>query len=114
MSVFTVKEKTNPTHEYTILDEDGNAVQPTVLTLTYYNRKTGAIINSRDGQNVLNMNNVVIVNGAMVWSMQIADTTIVDATSVTEINVALWEWLANSKTNRHKTTIRVVNLAKVT
>ncbi len=114
MSVFTVNEKTNPTHEYVILDEDGNPVQPTSLTLTYYNRATGAIINSRDGQNVLNMNNVVIANGAMAWSMQIADTTIVDATSVAEINVALWKWVANSKTNLHTTIIRVVNLAKVT
>ncbi len=114
MSVFTVNEKTNPTHEYIILDEDGNPVQPTALTLTYYNRDTGAIINSRDGQDVLNLNNVVITNGVMAWSMQVADTTIVDDTSVAEINVALWEWVANSKTNRHKTIIRVVNLAKVT
>ena len=114
MSVFTVNEKTNPTHEYTILDEDGNPVQPTALTLTYYSRETGIIINSRVGQNVLNMNNVVITNGVMAWSLQIADTTIVDATSIAELNVALWEWVANSKTNRHKTIIRVVNLAKVT
>ncbi len=114
MSVFTVNEKTNPTHEYTILDEDGNPAQPTALTLTYCNRATEAIINSRNAQNVLNMNNVVIVNGVMAWSMQIADTTIVDGTSVAEINTALWEWTVNGKNNRHKTIIRVVNLAKVT
>ena len=114
MSVFTVNEKTNPTHSYIILDESGNAVQPTVLTLTYYNRATGAIINSRDGQDVLNLNNVVITNGVLDWSMQLADTTIVDTTLGTEINVALWQWTANSKVNRHETIIRVLNLSKVT
>ena len=115
MGVFTVDEKTNPTHEYTILDEDGNASQPTVFTLTYYNRATGTIINSRDGQNVLNANNVVITNGVMAWSMQVADTTIVDTTSVTELNVALWQWTdALGKAGKHETIIRVLNFAKVT
>ena len=115
MSVFTVDEKTNPTHEYTILDEDGNASQPTVFTLTYYNRATGTIINSRDDQNVLNLNNVVITNGIMAWSMQVADTTIVTDTLGTEINVALWQWTdAGGKKGKHETIIRVLNYAKVT
>lgn len=115
MSVFTINEKTEPTHEYTILDEDGNASQPTVFTLTYYNRATGAIINSRDGQNVLNLNNVVITNGVMAWSMQVADTTIVDNASVAELNVALWQWTdAGGKDGSHETIIRVLNFAKVT
>ena len=114
MSVFTVDEKTNPTHTYTILDEDGNPVQPTALTLTYYDRATGVIINSRDGQDVLNLNNVVITNGVMDWSMQVLDTAVLDTTLVAEIHVALWQWVANSKNNKHETIIRVVNLEKVT
>ena len=115
MSVFTVDEKTNPTHEYTILDEDGNASQPSVFTLTYYNRATGTIINSRDDQDVLNTNDVVITNGVMAWSLQVADTTIVDTDSVAELNVALWQWTdAGGKIGKHETIIRVLNYAKVT
>ncbi len=113
MAVFTVDEKTNSTYTFTILDESGNPVQPTALTLTYCNRTSSAIINSRDGQDVLNMNNVTVVNGVVTWSIQVADTTIIDVDDPADINVALWTWTANSKVNRHETIIRVINLAKV-
>jgi hypothetical protein len=115
MSVFTVDEKTAPTHTFTVTDEDDNAVQPTSLALTYYDRTTGDIINSRNAQDVLNANDVAVTNGIVVWSMQEADTTLVGAASDRgEIHVAEWDWVANSKRARHRTIFRIVNYEKVT
>ena len=113
MAVLSTKEKTNPTHKFTILDEDGNAVQPTVLTLTYYNRADESIINSRDDQNVFNTNNVVVTNGVVTWSVQVADTAVVDTALEAEIHVALWQWTANSKEGKHESIHRIENLVKV-
>ena len=115
MTVFSVDEKTAPTHTFTVTDEDDNAVQPTSLALTYYDRATGDIINSRTDQDVLNANNVAVTNGIVVWSMQEADTSLVGTASDRgEIHIAEWDWVANSKRARHRTTIRIVNFEKVT
>jgi hypothetical protein len=51
------------------------------ITLTYYNAESEAIINSRDGQDVKNTNNVTIgARGDLTWELQQADTVIVDST----------------------------------
>ena len=114
MAVFGIDENSNPTHVFTILDEDGNAIQPTALALTYFNKDDATIINSRNAQNVLNLNTVVVVNGVVTWSMQQTDTLVVDSTRDYEVHVAEWEWTANGKVNRHVTRFLVTNFVKVT
>jgi hypothetical protein len=113
MTVFTVDEDTNASHTFTILDEDGNPIQPTVLTLTYYDQATGAIINSRDGQDVLNQNDVTVTNGVVLWLLQQDDTAIISPALEAEIHVALWRWTANGKANHHETLLRVPNTENV-
>lgn len=66
------------------------------LTLTYFNGIGEAVINTRDDQDVLNVNQVTVdVNGNLVWKMEAADTIIVDTTlrrGQDEIHVALFTW----------------------
>ena len=113
MPVFSIDEGTNNTHKFTILDEAGDPLQPSVITLTHYDRLTGDILNSRTDQNVLNANNVTVTNGAVVWSMQILDNPILDTTLPAEIHVALWEWTTTDGAGKHETIFRVINLSKV-
>lgn len=112
-TVFSIDERTEPLHEFTILDVDGNPVQPTAITLTYYDRETGTIINSRDGQDVLDANNVTVTNGVVAWEMQVEDTIVLNNVLEAEIHVALWEWIANGRDVKHETIFRVINLRKV-
>jgi len=116
MTVFSTNESVTATLSFNVLDHNSVAVQPDTITLTFYDRVTGGIINSRDGQNVLNANNVVITSGALVWSMQILDNPIVTITLDSEIHVALWEWTYSSgaRSGKQEVLIRVQNLTKVT
>lgn len=59
-------------------------------TLTLRDGSSGTIVNSRDAQNVLNLNSVTIhaTSGAISWSILPADTTLVGTTGETEEHVA--------------------------
>ena len=118
--IFNHDELTTPTHQFTILDEAGTAIPDAdldTLVLTFYNRADEAIINSRDAQNVLNANQVVVVAGVVTWSMLTLDTIIVDDTLVHEYHVALWEWTYSPATptlsGKHETRLRTRNLVRV-
>lgn len=92
----------------------------TTLTLTLYDVASLTTLNSREGQNVLNANNVVVsATGGLTWTMQPADNAIVDtdlAAGEYERHVALWTWTyaSGTKTGRYETTIEVQQLDKVT
>lgn len=59
------------------------------LILTVNNAETGATVNSRSAQNVLNSNNVAVTSGgALTWSIQTGDTDIVSVGSSSEDHVA--------------------------
>lgn len=64
--------------------------------LTLYNEANGAIINSRDAQNVLNQNNVTITSGGILtWDLQVNDNVIVDTTleaGAIENHIALFQF----------------------
>ena len=68
------------TRDGVFLDQIG-ASDLSEMTLTHMNSATAAAINSRNGQNVLNANNVTIdEDGWVEWTMQGADNPIVSST----------------------------------
>ncbi len=81
-----VSEKSTPDITAVIVDATGNPVPAgslASLTLTYYSISdpSNPIINTRNSQNVLNANNVTVdASGNLRWSLQPADTAILDPT----------------------------------
>jgi len=116
-----IMEGTTPKITATIQDEDGNAIADTALdtlTLTLYNLDDAdnTIINSRDGQDILDANNVAVDgSGVMVWSVQAGDTIIVGSDLV-ERHRAVFKWTYSSTTKAGSYVIDMAirNLEKVT
>ncbi len=119
-TIFPIDEDTTPEYQVTLLDFDGVAIPDLdldTLVLTLCDEKTGTIINSRDAQDVLNMNNVTVVAGLVTWNLQAVDTAMHDSDREAEIRVALWEWTyspaSETLRGKHETVIRLRNLEKV-
>src|SRR5690606_21533571 len=74
----TITEGSSGLYTATLATPGGTAVTAVMLTalsLTLYDKDTGAIVNSRDAQDVLNKGNVTIdAEGEIAWSIQPADT----------------------------------------
>lgn len=125
-SVFTVKESTTPIYTFSLVDEDGVAVLLTdliTLTLTYYLVADSSIINSRNNQNVKNVNGVTVsATSVVTWDLTTSDTAIIDAVTTKvgdkERHRALWTWTyttaSGTKTGRDEIDILVENLGLVT
>ena len=123
--IAEIFEGSTPKITATVKDEDGAALAASALqslTLTYYNKADGAIINSRDGQDALNANNVTVsAAGALVWKLLAADTAIIDTTIKAgndEIHIALFEcaWLdadSDQRHGKHEVEIRIRQHTKV-
>ncbi len=111
-----VPEKSSAKLTAKLQDEDGNGVgNPTTLILTLYvEGDLTSIINSRNGQNVLNVNNVTVdSSGNLTFLMQPADNQIINTNRKIERHVALFEWTWGSgKESRHEIIIPVENLQK--
>lgn len=111
----TAKYTTDP-----LVDEDGVVIPGTLVTaatLTLYDQKTGAIINSRNQQNVNNANNVTIADtGILSWALQPADNAIVNSKLPQELHVAVFDlrWDAGSSRSLHEVKFLVNNVGKVT
>ncbi len=103
-----------------VLKDENAAVIPAasidVLTLTLSNVADDAIINSRNGQNVLNANNVTVTaGGVLTWTMQPADTAIIDATRTLETHRATFQMQFNTVSfSTWDVDLVVRNLGKVT
>ena len=116
-----VRENTTPVITAVIKDENDNVLPDTTLdtlTLTLYDPALGTIFNSRDGQDILNANDVTVDNvGLMTWVVQVADIAIVDSNSIFEERVALieWTWTVSAATRQSNDEIRIhiQNLAQV-
>ena len=120
MSVLTILlptplcEGTTGVYTFQVVDEASLGIegsQLNSLTLTYYDLATGAILNNRDGQNVLNTNNVTLttVSGpplvtTVAWDIRPEDTILHDVRRETEQHIALfqWAWGASTKHAAHK------------
>lgn len=104
----TITEGSSGLYTATLATPGGTAVTAVMLTalsLTLYDKETGAIVNSRDAQDVLNKGNVTIdAEGEIAWSIQPADTVILDATKEKETRVALFHatWNTGSETGEHR------------
>lgn len=119
-SLVDVLEKTTPRYTAVIQDDQGNplpAASLTTLTLFLYVIKadgTTSYIRGAAGtpQDILNANNVTVDgNGNLVWSLQVADTTLVETLDF-ERHLALftWTWAAGTRTGRHQLILVVKNL----
>jgi hypothetical protein len=95
-----------------LVDETGvpvPAASLSSLTLTLYDQRTDTIINSRDAQDVLNVNGVTVdANGLLTWTVLPADNPIVTRGTAEETHVALFEWTFGSKRGSHEVHIVVV------
>lgn len=113
-------EKTTQFYTVTLKDEGGVVIplaDLATLKLTYYNVANGAIINSRNDQNVLNANDVTVhaTSGLLTWVLQAADTAIINDAQEIELHRALFVWtLTNGYTGKHQENIAVRNVGKVT
>lgn len=101
--VFGLKVQDGETFKYTFIatDEAGVAINVTLsasltsMTLSYYNKATGATINSRSAQNVLGTasmgvypganNHTLATNGTVTWKGAALDTSFVTTADVTVV-----------------------------
>ena len=76
-------EGTTGTYSATLKDETDVAITGLPFTgvrISYYSKSSGNIVNSRNNQNILNLNNVTITAaGAFSWKLQEADVTVADS-----------------------------------
>ena len=121
MASFTVKEGTGFVYTATLKDTAGTVVplaNLTSITLTYYVVADGEAINSRNDQDVKNLNNVTIhaTSGLLTWVGQSADTPMSGVNAgATEHHRALFEWVyvGDGTPGKHVVDIYVENLEKV-
>jgi len=108
-------EKETGTIPFRLRDEDGGLVLALdSMTLTLYNQADGSIINGRDAQNVLNANNVSFANGLVSWSVQTADTPIVDDSKSIETHMAVFymTWNLGQRSTTHRVRMDIENVIK--
>ena len=116
-----ILEKTTPTITAYLTDENGDAVPVAdiaTLTLTLYGKETKAIINTRNDQDVLNLNGVTVEDDStgtlITWELDIADTAILGTRAEEDHRAVFkWTWGSTERTGRHIIDMTVVNLAKV-
>lgn len=116
-----VNESSSLVYTATLKDEDDDpilAADISALTLTLIETDSGDVVNSRDGQNVLNTNNCTIhaTSGLFTWNIQVEDTEILGA-GVDEFETHLATITVGWGTGRQmhrEILIKVKNLRSVT
>lgn len=97
----------------TTLTSDGStpvaAASVNSLTMSLIDRRTRAVINSREDQNILNTNNVTLhaTSGLLTWEIQEEDTAIVNTTDPVqfqkdELHFAIFTVLFDTSTRTAK------------
>lgn len=116
---FEINEKATGSYTALITGNDGVTPLPgatlTTLVLTLYAIKTDGTDSVIRGpqQNVLNANNVVVTAGGLLtWTIQVADTTLVEGL-LFERHVALFEWTWPGGAGKHEVVLIVRNLRRV-
>ncbi len=120
-----VNEKSSRTITFILKDNTGTPVPLSdldSLTLTLYdlqNYTSGispirGIINARDGQNVLNANDVTVhaTSGLVTWAMQPDDNTIETARRQIERHMAEFRFVVGTTELDYQLEIEVLNLRK--
>lgn len=119
-----INESSSALKPFYLRDLNGDPLvtaQLTGLTLTLHDPATGAIINSRDGQDVLNTNDVTVADVSLdgetiakvSWAIQPEDTPILDDTKAKERRTALFKFTWAQGQHYHAYEFQVVNLGKV-
>ena len=122
-----VNERSSALYTATLNDEKGDPVTVSALatlTVTLYDKATGDIINSRNGQDALNANDVTLhaTSGALTWKMKAADNPINTPATIEagdyERHIALFEWTYDMSGSgvgdgKHEVIIDVLSLTKV-
>jgi hypothetical protein len=122
-----VNERSSKTNSFTLLDNVNVAVPLTAISiaeLTLYDVDTyvpaspaEGILNSRDGQDVLNTNDVTIhaTSGLVTWAMQPDDNVIVTLRRQVERHRAEFRFVTTSGAELdYQFEVEVVNLRKAT
>jgi hypothetical protein len=118
--VFSILEGSSGSFTARIVGNDGVTALPAAslvtLTLTLYVIKadgTIAYVNTRNAQNVLNLNNVIVdALGLLTWAIQPADTALVEAIAF-ERHIALFEWTWSGGAGKREIVLVVQNLTEV-
>jgi hypothetical protein len=80
-TAFSVRERTSGVYSATLRDEAGAVIPDATLeslTLSRYVTGSGAVVNNRDQQDVLNTNDVTVdSSGTLTWAVRPADNAIV-------------------------------------
>lgn len=121
-TVYRIKEKQTGIYTFTIKDEAGVVIPGSSLTslvLTVYSAQSGTIVNSRNAQNVLNLNQVAVSeSGVLTWTQQVADVTILDDTLDEETHRCLflfgWSSGGQVRSHPHEVDFLIENLGKLT
>ncbi|HSE44851.1 MAG TPA: hypothetical protein VLA89_05940 [Gemmatimonadales bacterium] len=101
IETFEIAEGTTPDYVVTLYakaigDADPLPIPGSVLdslTLTYYQEYSEEIINNRSLQNVLQINNVTVdENGLLTWTLQQADSVILDDSLGKEPHMARFDF----------------------
>jgi hypothetical protein len=115
-------ERSTPTYEADLRDTDGSGIPASALvtlTLTLYDLTSSgeAIINSVNGQNILNADRGVVDSlGHVVVQFQSLDMAILDASHLYERRLALFQWtygLAGIFRDAHEVELVIWNLSKI-
>ena len=117
-------QDTTGIYSFEMVDQDEVAIdvaQLETVTLTYYDKETRQIINTREAQDVLQNNNVIITTVAgppivttLRWDIQQEDTVIVDSRRELEMHIALFEWTwATTRKGLHEVQFQVESILYV-
>ena len=118
---YILNQDSSATYVGTLQDINGPIPLSVIntLTLTLYDKNTGAFINNREEQDVLNANDVTVgtTDGKITWNIQPADNPIVNSDirdDRSEVHIALFEfgYKASDKGNK-SIVIRVNNIDQV-
>jgi hypothetical protein len=96
-----------------------SADQLTSITLTYYDRDTGVVINAWSSKTVLSTNGVTIsATGGLTWEGTTADAILLNRTlppGAYEVHKGLFKWIwgTTEKTGYHEATFYVTQRDKV-
>jgi hypothetical protein len=92
------------------------SAQVTTLTLTLYEKKTQAILNSRSAQTILSANGGTLASGGLLTLLlSNLDNALTQQTVSSEDHVALieWTWASGARYGKKEITFSVINQAKV-
>jgi hypothetical protein len=114
MKVQTVSERSTAQYTCTLVDQAGATVTSlTALTLSLIDVDSGAVINSRDAQDVNGKGNVTVADGVVTWVLQPDDNVILAPARDSELHRAIFHatWEAGELTWTQD--VRVVNVPTI-